>query len=401
MATNRVTKILGILLVSPLIGHYIPVSFSAFGFIFTAKRLSIIILIIISIILVYKEKNIILTRASIGFISLLIFLQFTVLWSIAPEVTARRATDLLLYLVFFVTLVVFLERDGAYPWLINGLVISALLISCYGVLGVVSEGPFRNVISYISRNDYSRDVVALFPIMVVYFMYEEAPKKVLGGMILLIMITTVPMSGSRGGLVSLLVVCLLLVVSYLRYEYRLSYIGIVGLNIVLMGAVAVCMVGLVRVGYVPDRLLSIPLTTDAFSPEVLGIARYQVHRMEFLTIREYWLTGIGYGAFTVVTGEQLEIGSYQAHSLLTRVWLGGGIVAVFLLAYSYLLTIQNYGRQMANTKGKTKWITTACFIGLLGITLAGMVNIVINETLFYILMAIGASGAKIEMYNGT
>ncbi|MFC6796060.1 O-antigen ligase family protein [Halobaculum halobium] len=338
-----------------------------------------------------KERYVRLTHSDIGIFVLLSILIASSSWSPSPYESMRRAIDLGLMMIYYGSIVVYLGRDDALQELIRVLLIISTLWVGYGVFEIAFGDLTLGIVPYISRNELSRNLLALIPLMALVTHWKTGWTKVAYVGLTASMIFLIPLSGSRGGIVGLVFVLGALTILFLRSIAELEL-----LRLLPAGAVAVILFGLVvlaavHIGIFPQRLTSIPLTAGAFSPEVLGPQRYDVHKAELVTIQRHWLTGVGYEGFVVLTEKMYEIGSFRAHNLITRVWMAAGIGPVLILLATGLSIIRNYTRAIYNLDSIDQMYLSALFIGFGGITVAGMVNIVIDEPLWYVLIAVGSN----------
>jgi len=205
------------------------------------------------------------------------------------------------------------------------------------------------------------------------------------------MIIFIPLSGSRSGLVALIVVLVLVTLTWGNRVKRLSFRSLAVVSLVGLAATAAGIIISSAIGILPERILRIPVINGEISPEVLGRTRYQVRLAELGTIQSYPLTGIGYGAFSQYSAERFGIGNYRAHSLVTRVWMGAGLPGVLLLLSTGGMVLRNYIRRIIVERSDETLCLSGCLIGLLATTLTGMFNIVIHQPLFYILIGVGSS----------
>ncbi|WP_158598841.1 O-antigen ligase [Halorubrum sp. Atlit-8R] len=332
-----------------------------------------------------------LSYSEIGILSLLLLLIFSVAWSIAPQESVRRATDLLFYMMYFFAIVVYFNRKDSLNIFVNVLVIPATTVIAYSILNLIYSSPGWRLAGLISRNGVARDMVAMLPILA-FSIYDQ--NRIQAGVRLILvglMILFIPLSGSRSGLVALTFTLVLVILVWGNRVKGLSLTSLTAVSVVSLAAMAAGIIISSTVGILPERILRIPVINGEISPEVLGEGRYQVRLAELGTIQSYPLTGIGYGAFFQYSAERFGIGNYRAHSLVTRVWMGAGLPGVLLLLSTGGMVLRNYIRRIILDRSDETLCLSGCLIGLLATTLTGMFNIVIIQPLFYILVGVGSS----------
>jgi O-antigen ligase len=396
MKRKRLTWFFALLLVMPPTTRYIPFGVDIGGILFNLPRISMLACAVVAAYTLVYRPQLRLSYSDIGVVSLLLLLILSIAWSVAPEESVRRATDLLFYIIYFVSIVVYFNRESAFKLFVAVLPIPAAAMVSYSVLNLIYSAPGWRLVDLISRNGVSRDMVATLPIL--FFgaygrgRVHASVRLLLAGM----MVLFVPLSGSRSGLVALAVTLVLIILVWGNRVKRLSLAPLA-----LMSAVSIVVfvagVGVAFItGVLPERILRIPLISGGISPETLGRSRYQVRLAELGTIQSHPITGIGYGAFFQYSAEQFGIGNFRAHSLITRVWMGAGLPGILLLLFSGGLIIRNYIRQVITSRSdETLWLF-GCLIGLIATTLTGMFNIVIIQPLFYLLIGVGSSAVIVN-----
>lgn len=393
MNRTGVTAVFSYLLITPIIAPYIPVLSSLGGHAIPLQKLALLTCAVFALATLHPEYRLELTRIDIGVVALLFVLAASVIWSIAPETTARWVDDLVLFAGFYIAVVVFLRRDGALEALSKSLLVAAGGILIYGYLSAMTGEISRDVFTWVTRNYFARDLVAILPLALTGLIGQSTWRgKTVFGAITGLIGLLVMVSGSRSGLVAFLVVAALFVAYWLHVDIRIGVLPTLAVSAAATVFIITIAVLGIQFGVLPGRLSSIPVTPDAFKPEVLGKARYRVYRLERLAVREYWLGGMGFGALPVYA-EQFEwVGSFRSHNIFTRIWLAGGIGALLLFVCVFLAISRNYIRGIVHSSGDQQTRFYAFFVGLLGITLTGMANIVIIHPIFYIMLAVGACG---------
>jgi|GEM_PF-5466145 len=399
MKESSITQIFSLLVLGPLIGRFIPLFWDLPVWSLTPRRGAVFVLFCFSFYTVTRNQSVRIRYSDVGVISLLIVLIASISWSPDPGVSMRRGVDLILIFVYYVSLVIYLQRDGAMSRLIQILMVFAVVASIYGLVEVAFGEVSRGLVAYISRNELSRKLLALLPLtVVVTILSKQTMQRAVFALTGILMVIVIPLSGSRSGIVGLGIVLFGGTMLFLQYTLQLPSSRLVAAGIVITSLFIVSVVAGVGTGLIPSRLASIPLTPAAFSPEVLGEKRYEVYKAELRTIRNYWLTGVGYEGFVVLTEDVYGIGAYRAHDLISRVWMAAGIGGVVILLATLGNIFRTYIRRIVTADGSTQLYLSAFFLGLVAMTLAGLANIVITELLWYVLLAIGITGYRPDSY---
>lgn len=391
MKRERLTWLFGLLLVMPPTTRYIPFGVDIGGFVFNLPRISMLACAVFAGYTLVYRPQLRLSYSDIGVFSLLLLLILSVAWSVAPEESVRRATDLLFYIIYFASIVVYFNRESALRVFVAVLLIPATAMVSYSVLNLIYSPRGWRLVDQVSRNGVSRDMVATLPILFFSAYCRDRVQVSLRLFLVGLMVLFVPLSGSRSGLAALAVALVLIILVWGNRVKRLSLasltvVSAVGLVVLAAGVIVASVAGVL-----PERILRIPFISGEISPETLGRNRYQVRLAELDTIRANPLTGIGYGAFYQYSAEQFGIGNFRAHSLITRVWMGAGFPGVLLLLLTGGMVLRNYIRRVITSRSNEALCLFGCLIGLIATTLTGMFNIVITQPLFYLLVGVGSS----------
>lgn len=372
-------------------GYYIPIKIPIFGLVFDGIRIFIVASMVFAILTIWQDSNLTITYTDIGIIVTWLFLISSVVWSYAPEATARTGTDLLFYIVFFLTVIVYFKRDPSLRIIFSSILSASIILIALGLIDHFETSLLKGVFG-VSRNIYARNIAGLFPMFAIYSYYSNSWNRFIYIILSILAIILVALTGSRSGFVAIIFSLIILAILFFATRETLTRKRM--LPFLLVSFVGMSMFFYLGLEYqiLPTRLTKIPLSTDAFSPSVLGENRYLVYLAEGAAIQKYWLTGMGFGAFEVWSSAEFGIPRHQAHDLITRIWLGSGIGAVMIFLITYGLIIRNYIGTIVSAERYRIPYLLAALLGLLSISLTGMANIVYIEPLFYIWLAVGSHG---------
>jgi len=393
MDHNRDTVLLIGLLVVALAGVYVPLRIDIRGLSLSIKRAMLILLVGASVFAHLRRRSVNLTYTDIGIWLLVAILVGSGARSDAPVGTARRLVRLVPHLAVYLAIMALPATRDTFDRLTHGLVLSGGVIVIAGILSLFI-GSYNVVypVPFVSRNHMARNILLLFPLTVIAAHLATGRRKLLYGLSAAAMVILVLMSGSRSGLVSMVLVGLLSTVLFLAAGRGWPATRVLATSVGFVGVGVIGVVVAIQFDLLPARLANIPTNLgELFSPTVLGPKRYYVYSQEIAAIRDHWLLGLGYGGFLDYTEGNPFGQRYQAHTLITRVWLAAGIVPVLLLIGVGVLVIRTYSQWMATLNDHYQLYVGAYFIGLLGIFTASMANIVLYDITFWIPLALGAN----------
>jgi hypothetical protein len=333
------------------------------------------------------------TPTDIGIALLWITLIGSVAWSVSPETSITKLDSLIIHALIFAGVVSLPGRRHTLITITRSLLYVAGVLSAVGVIAfLLGELGDPLLFGTVSRNQYTRDMLAVFPLVVVGAYQSSGGSKLLYTVVASLMLVLIPASGSRSGLIAFVVVLLLLVMLFARTQFGASAGQLAAVGALTSCFFVLVLMAAIRVGVLPIRLAQIPTTpSQLLSPDILGPARYQVYQREFEIIRKNWLTGIGYAGFLAKTQMVIFEDAYQAHDLISRVWLAAGIGPVILL-FSILVSVaRTFTRAVAQLCGEWQMYVGAYAIGFAGLFTAGMANNMIYDVTFYILLAFASN----------
>lgn len=351
----------------------------------------VVIFFVAIIVTLLRDPTIQITWTDIGIPTVLGIMILSTVWSVAPEITARRSTDLLFHMTYFITLIIYFNHIDDLWETTHAIQLAATVLVIFGVF----TGLFLNDLVFgvlaENRNEFGRDVIAMFPFVVVGGIIYEGKRKLWVALVALGMVFLLFSAGSRSAIVALGVTGGLLFTGLPLIRTNISAVRLtLGMGVFASVLISVVLFGLVY-DIFPQRIATIPYILLNPSPELLGESRYLIYMAEIDALSKHWFTGIGYGAFKFVSKTVYGLGTHRTHDPITRIWLGGGIVPVLLFITTYVLIIRNYIQFIIHNIAWKQTYALAAFVGLVGITTAGMANIVINELMFYLLLAIGSN----------
>jgi O-antigen ligase len=249
--------------------------------------------------------------------------------------------------------------------------------------------------SYVNHNHYAGLMELLIPIPLVLSLTHVTHHKerTFAGIAAAIMTGTVFLSGSRGGMLAVLVEFLVLAIVLLRHRKRVRIaIGV--------GAFAVVLVSLLAWlggSQLSERVSSI--STEART-EISGGMRLSIDRDAFHMFLQRPLLGWGLRTFPVVYPQFRSFYTNffvnEAHNdylqLLAEMGLLGFGVMAWFLVLLYRRALSKIGNWTSDVSGA---VTLACMLGSIGILVHGLVDfnlqIPANAALFYVFCTVAAA----------
>jgi O-antigen ligase len=248
---------------------------------------------------------------------------------------------------------------------------------------------------YVNHNHYAGLMEMLIPTPLVLSLTRMAEKKerLMAAASAAVMAGTIFLSGSRGGMLALLVELIVLAILIVRQRKGMRLAVATGVFAAIFVALSVWLGG-AELGH---RIFSI--STEARS-EISGGLRWNIDRDAFKMFLQRPLTGWGLATFPVVYPQFRSFYSNffvnQAHNdyiqLLAETGLMGfGIMIWFVIAL-YRRTWRKIGNWTSDVSGA---VSLACILGATGILVHSAVDfnlqIPANAALFYVLCNVGAA----------
>ena len=248
---------------------------------------------------------------------------------------------------------------------------------------------------YVNHNHYAGLMELLVPIPLVLSLGRLVPEKerIAAGIAAAIMVGTIFLSGSRGGMLAIFVELVVFAVVLVRQRR--------GLRIAIaVAAFAVVLVGMLTwLGGkdLTSRFSSI--STEARS-EISGGTRLSIDRDTIQMFQHRPVLGWGLGTFPVVYPQFRSFYTNffvnEAHNdylqLLSEMGLLGFGMMVWFLIVVYRNALRKIGNWMSNVSGA---VTLACTLGLTGILVHSLfdfnLQIPANAALFYVFCTIAAA----------
>ncbi len=292
-------------------------------------------------------------------------------------------------------------RQLAWMFCVYGFIVAALAllqgIAPNGKLYWVREPRLGGWIygSYVNHNHYAGLMELLVPIPLVLALTRLADRKerIVAAMAAAIMVGTIFLSGSRGGILAIFFEMVLLGVVLLRQKKTTRIaVGVGGFAVVLIGL-------LVWLGgkELTTRLTSI--STEAHS-EISGGTRLSIDRDTLHMFRQRPLLGWGLGTFPVVYPQfrtfYTNFFVNQAHNdylqLLAETGVLGFATMVWFVIVLYRKALSKIGNWMSDVGGA---VTLACMLGFSGILVHSFfdfnLEIPANAALFYVMCTVAAA----------
>ncbi|WP_336360137.1 O-antigen ligase family protein [Haladaptatus sp. ZSTT2] len=346
---------------------------------------------------VLKTDTVRLTRANLAFLALYVFLFSSLTWSQYPLATLNRVFDLTFSLLFYFGLVGYWQSrpfDIERWW---GLLIWIGLASLSATTLYFVSPPVEDIVRTTS-NGIARHLVVFFPLFL--GMIELSQKRsatFFFAAVSLLSVGFLFQTDSRSALITLvpLSIGLTLLYAYAR-EYDLTT-SVVVLGICsLFGAVVVVVGLLFGVGVFTSIFSTIPLSLSNVSGSVIGHDRFAMYSLVYELLPEYWLTGVGYGAFQPMMATVHRKG-FVIHNVFLRIWLGGGILSLGIFLYVVVQPLRSFIGRATILRGDSRSVSViylALGVSFAGILLMGLFNPILTNPLFIVLLALGTTALE-------
>jgi O-antigen ligase len=249
--------------------------------------------------------------------------------------------------------------------------------------------------SYVNHNHYAGLMELLVPIPLVLSLSHLAHEKarIAAGIAAVVMVGTIFLSGSRGGMIAIFVELIVLAVVLLRQKRSMRIaIGV--------GAFAVVLVSLlVWLGgkELTTRVSSISKETRS---EISGGMRLSIDRDTLHMFRQKPILGWGLGTFPVVYPQFRSFYTNffvnEAHNDYLQLLAEMGIVGFGIMVWFVVVLYRRVRRKIGNwTSNMSAAVTLACTLGFTGIFVHSLVDfnlqIPANAALFYVFCSIAAA----------
>lgn len=282
----------------------------------------------------------------------------TVAWSVTPSVTAFDTVVLATLVVLYVLVTLTPLQPGDRRAIEVGIVVGGMVVGVYATV-LAFTGPLESAGGATrlqtgagSGNPNILAASLLLPIAVGLgrITRETVTRGWLWAAALLPPLAAVVLTGSRGGLVSLLVV--LTVIAWLS-PHRGTRLRLAGASLLLIGVAA-----LVAPGDVVDRFLGKGDTSG----------RTDIWRIAVLECSDHCLAGSGWGTFSDVHEQALltrpsargRIAGFESHNIWIGTLIEAGIAAVLLLGGALLL----HARELLRVPRDARGPPLAAFVGI-------------------------------------
>jgi O-antigen ligase len=291
---------------------------------------------------------------------------FSLFWSIDPEETASRFAVLSSLVLLFVALALTRFDRAAFERFETALIVGGVLVVCYGLAQMMFLGGFPTPDGGAARfgndllgpNNQAASLLLPIAISAGRALRGSIRWRVVHGAALLLLALGVVMTGSRGGLLAMLVTLGAIVV--FGGVKRAAAVGLAAAATVL-----VVLVLLSNPGGIGQRQLE--LQTDASG-------RDSIWTIGLHACSEYCLTGAGWGSFPTVYATELpEVpearilyrgSSFEAHNIFLLVGVEAGAAGLVLLFLALGMALAGALRLPIDMRGPP-------LAALLGIVLSG------------------------------
>jgi O-antigen ligase len=248
---------------------------------------------------------------------------------------------------------------------------------------------------YVNHNHYAGLMEMLVPIPLVLSLTRMAHKKerLIAAAAAAVMAGTIFLSGSRGGMLALLVELLVLAVIVVRQQKGPRLALATGAFLAIMIALSVWLGG----AELAKRIFSI--STEARS-EISGGIRWNIDRDSFKMFLQRPVTGWGLGTFPVVYPQFRSFYTNffvnQAHDDYMQLLVETGLLGFGVMIWFVIVLYRHAWRKISNwTSDVSGAVALACLLGVTGILIHSAVDfnlqIPANAALFYVLCTIAAA----------
>lgn len=249
---------------------------------------------------------------------------------------------------------------------------------------------------YVNHNHYAglMELLAPIPLVLALTRLAEDKERIAAGVGAAIMVATIFLSGSRGGMLAIVAEIAVLSIFLLREKKRTLRFAVAG------GAFLIVLIGMLT--WLGGKELTSRVTSISkeSKTEISGGMRLSIDRDTYRMFREKPLLGWGLGNFPVVYPQFRSFYTNffvnQAHNdylqLLAEMGILGFATMVWFLIVLFRNALPKIGSWMSEVSGA---VTLASILGLIGILVHSLVDfnlqIPANAALFYVLCTIAAA----------
>jgi O-antigen ligase len=249
--------------------------------------------------------------------------------------------------------------------------------------------------SYVNHNHYAGLMELLVPIPLIIALSRMAHNKlrVAAGIAAAIMVGTIFLSGSRGGMIAIFVELIVLAAVLFRQKRSIRIaIGV--------GAFAVVLISLLV--WLGGKELSVRVSSISKETrtEITGGMRLSIDRDTFQMFRQRPLFGWGLGTFPTVYPQFRSFYTNffvnEAHNDYLQLLAEMGVVGFGIMIWFLIVLFRRVRRKVGNwTSNLSGAVTLGCTLGVTGILIHSLVDfnlqIPANAALFYVFCTIAAS----------
>ncbi|PYX45788.1 MAG: hypothetical protein DMG79_18500 [Acidobacteria bacterium] len=294
----------------------------------------------------------------------------------------------------------------------------AVLLSCFGfiiaafalVQGVAPNGKLYWLRQpsmggwiygpYVNHNHYAGLMELLVPIPLVLSLTRLAGEKerIAAGMSAAVMVTTIFLSGSRGGMIAIFVELVVFSVVLLRQQKKTRIV----LSAAAFAIVLVSLLTWLGGKELTSRVASISSETHT---EISGGMRLTIDRDAFQMFRNKPLMGWGLGNFPVVYPQfrtfYTNFFVNEAHNDYLQLLCEMGVLGFGTMIWFLILVYRTAFRKIKNwTSDVSGAVTLACILGFTGILVHSLfdfnLEIPANAALFYVLCTLAAAPPMLQ-----
>jgi len=249
--------------------------------------------------------------------------------------------------------------------------------------------------SYVNHNHYAGLMELLVPIPLIIALSRMAHDKlrIVAGIAAAIMVGTIFLSGSRGGMIAVFVQLIVLAVILFRQKRSVRIA-------ISVGAFAVVLISLLVWLGGKDLSVRVSSISQETRTEITGGMRFSIDRDTFRMFRQRPVMGWGLGAFPVVYPRFRSFYTNffvnEAHNDYLQLLSEMGFVGFAIMIWFQVVLFRRVRRKIANwTSNVSAAVTLACTLGAVGILVHSLVDfnlqIPANAALYYVFCTIAAA----------
>lgn len=298
-----------------------------------------------------------------------------------PDASWQMTIDYLKYWVFFVLMVQMINSFEKIKYFHDVLIVSAgwLVYRCWDLRGTTGAR-FENINggSVADSNHFAAALVLLFPFVLQRILSKNKIEAATALVLCFGIVMAIFITGSRGGLLGLGVVLVLVFLNFKQYRKKII------IAIVLIGVAASPFIN----EYHLSRLTSLVESTDAETRESSAQGRVEAWKLSYELFLERPIYGVGMKNFGYYSGQRLSGKGYGeggrvAHSLWFEALAEGGLLLFCPLVYMLIRFFIKSKKMIKQYISVTAFEEANCLIALQIGLAAFLVNATFLNRLIY------------------